>query len=48
MTILFNNKFKTKKLPVKQKGLQKKLYTKKSKNIKINTISTSIRTLLMY
>ena len=48
MTILFNKKFKTNKLLVKQKGLQKKLYTKKSKNIKINTISTSIRTLLMY
>ena len=48
MTILFNKKFKTNKLLVKQKGLQKKLYTKKSKNIKTNTISTSIRTLLMY
>jgi len=48
MTILFNKKFKTNKPSVKKKGLQKKLYTKQSKNIKTNTISTSVRTLLMY
>ena len=48
MTILFNKKFKTFKLPIKQKNLQKKLNTKQLKNIKTNTISTSVRTLLMY
>jgi hypothetical protein len=47
MTILYNSKFKTKK---SSKGikLQKKLVNKKSKVIKNNTISTSVRTLLMY
>lgn len=48
MTILFNKKFKTKTLPVKQKGSQKKLSIKQSKNLMTNTISTSVRTLLMY
>ncbi len=48
MTILFNKKFKKNKSPLKKKSLQKKLYTKQSKNIKTNTISTSVRTLLMY
>ena len=48
MTILFNKKFKKNKLPIKKKGSQKKLYLKQSKNIKTNTISTSVRTLLMY
>ncbi len=47
MTILHNREFKTKK---SSKGikLQKKLINKKSKVIKKNTISTSVRTLLMY
>ena len=47
MTILHNREFKTKKL---SKGikLQKKLVNKKSKVVKNNTISTSVRTLLMY
>jgi hypothetical protein len=47
MTILYNREFKTKK---SSKGikLQKKLVNKKSKVIKNNTISTSVRTLLMY
>jgi hypothetical protein len=48
MTILLNKKFKTNKPFVKNKDIQKKLNTKRLKNIKSNTISTSIRTLLMY
>lgn len=47
MTILYNREFETKK---SSKGikLQKKPVNKKSKVIKNNTISTSVRTLLMY
>lgn len=47
MTILHSREFKTKK---SSKGikLQKKPVNKKSKVIKNNTISTSVRTLLMY
>ena len=47
MTILYNKKFKTKK-PSSGIKLQKKLVNKKLKIIKNNTISTSVRTLLMY
>ncbi|MBA4728987.1 MAG: hypothetical protein H2064_03165 [Candidatus Dadabacteria bacterium] len=47
MTILYNKKFKTKK-PSREIKLQKKLVNKKLKIIKNNTISTSVRTLLMY
>ena len=47
MTILYNKKFKTKK-PSSGIKLQKKLVNKKLKVIKSNTISTSVRTLLMY
>lgn len=47
MTILHNREFKTKKSSKRIK-LQTKLVNKKSKVIKNNTISTSVRTLLMY
>ncbi len=47
MTVLYNKEFKIKK-PSKEMESQKKIVNRRPKIIRNNTISTSVRTLLMY